>query len=352
MASNQMIVSGLDPTMPLLNSITGAQLLQMLNNATMFADKGLVVTTTDAGGIPQPPPANTTTFWQQFVWRRLDVNGKAYLYVWDASVVADAILLNWISINSSNIPANSIGSSQIIPGSVSTLQVGSIDFGKIIGFPSALTGDANGSQYPNVVVAANAITGTKIAASTIALANLAPEVLAAIQGNSTPSGIIAAYGATAAPAGWLLCDGSGVDRTVYANLYTAIQQGYTGPTGIQYGWYSGIGPNASYDAGGTANGFKLPDLRGIFIRGANGSVYDAGRAFGTLQVDGFASHTHVIGTVISGGVTAFSTSGTGPAFTGGSTGTKASIVATTTINNTGGSETRPVNLAINYIIKT
>jgi microcystin-dependent protein len=57
-----------------------------------------------------------------------------------------------------------------------------------------------------------------------------------------PTGTIVAFAGTAAPTGWLLCDGSEVSRESYAELFTAI--------GSLYGDGDGV------------NTFNLPDLRG------------------------------------------------------------------------------------------
>lgn len=59
---------------------------------------------------------------------------------------------------------------------------------------------------------------------------------------TTPTGAMHMYGGTAAPTGWLLCDGSAVSRTTYADLFAAI--------GTQYG------------AGDGSTTFNIPDLRG------------------------------------------------------------------------------------------
>ena len=53
------------------------------------------------------------------------------------------------------------------------------------------------------------------------------------------------------PAGWMLCDGSAVSRSTYANLYNAI--------GVA--WGNGDGSST----------FNLPDLRGMFLRGVAGT---------------------------------------------------------------------------------
>lgn len=70
--------------------------------------------------------------------------------------------------------------------------------------------------------------------------------------NFVPSGTILPFGGVTAPAGWLLCDGSAISRTTYANLYSAI--------GVV--WGSGDGSST----------FHLPDLRGRFIRGRDGGA--------------------------------------------------------------------------------
>ena len=72
-----------------------------------------------------------------------------------------------------------------------------------------------------------------------------------------PPGLIAPFAGSAdkVPAGWLLCDGSEVSRSDYANLYDAI--------GVNWG------------TGDGSTTFNLPDLRGMFLRGVSGeSGYD------------------------------------------------------------------------------
>ena len=72
-----------------------------------------------------------------------------------------------------------------------------------------------------------------------------------------PPGLIAPFAGSAdkVPAGWLLCDGSAVSRSDYANLYDAI--------GVNWG------------TGDGSTTFNLPDLRGMFLRGVSGdSGYD------------------------------------------------------------------------------
>lgn len=350
MPSSQIIVAGLDPTG--FTTISGAQLLQAIQLAVLYADKGMVVTTTDSSGIPQPPNAAVDTFWKAYLWRRLDGNGKSYLYQWDESVVSDATYLKWVSILSTAVPVNSVGTAQLQGNSVTPDKIQAVDFSQILNFPTVMGGDVIGN-FPNPIVAANAITGSKVAGGTLTLSNMAGDVLAAIQGNSTPSGIIVPCGMTVAPAGWLLCNGDGVDQTTYATLYAAIGVA-DNSGGKQFGWPSTTGANATYSGVGTS--FKLPDMRGIFMRGANGTAYDNGRAYNTLQAEAYLAHTHA-NTINIAGLLGYIpyVSGTHVAYTA-ATGSpdlqKSGTGLALTNASSGGAETRPVNLSLNYIIKT
>ena len=90
-----------------------------------------------------------------------------------------------------------------------------------------------------------------------------------------PAGAVLFFAMAEAPAGWLVCDGSLKSRATYAALFAAI--------GTLYG------------AGDGATTFKLPDLRGEFIRGADGGRgVDAGREVGSGQGESFKSHNHGI----------------------------------------------------------
>ena len=72
-----------------------------------------------------------------------------------------------------------------------------------------------------------------------------------------PAGMIVPFAGPAEniPDGWMLCDGSEISRSDYANLYKAI--------GVSWG------------TGDGSTTFNLPDLRGMFLRGVSGdSGYD------------------------------------------------------------------------------
>lgn len=62
-----------------------------------------------------------------------------------------------------------------------------------------------------------------------------------------PAGMVAPFGGTTAPAGWLLCYGQAISRATYAALFTAI--------------------STTYGVGDGSTTFNLPDLRGRVIAG-------------------------------------------------------------------------------------
>lgn len=73
-----------------------------------------------------------------------------------------------------------------------------------------------------------------------------------------PVGVVQAYAGNTTPDGWLLCDGSAISRTDYAELYAVIGD--------------------TYGAGDGTTTFNLPDLADKFIQGnaTSGTVKAAG----------------------------------------------------------------------------
>lgn len=69
--------------------------------------------------------------------------------------------------------------------------------------------------------------------------------------SATPVGSVLMYGGSAAPSGWLLCDGSAISRTTYAALFTAI--------------------GTAYGAGDGSSTFNLPSMSAKFARGGDPS---------------------------------------------------------------------------------
>jgi len=164
--------------------------------------------------------------------------------------------------------------------------------------------------------AAAAISGSKIANDSIAVAKL----VTAVQDAFVPAGAVQAFAMNSAPSGWLAADGSAVSRTTYAALFSAI--------------------GTTYGSGDGSTTFAVPDLRGYFVRGSGtNSDGTAAGTFGAKQADDFKAHTHTTGQGIVGTVGA-------AAFAGGP------FAITTATGSTGGTETRPKNIAMLYCIKT
>lgn len=93
----------------------------------------------------------------------------------------------------------------------------------------------------------------------------------------TPTGVVLDFAGSTAPSGWLMCDGSAVSRTTYANLFAAI-----GET-----WGPGDGVTT----------FNLPDVADKAAVGASGTKplgTSGGSASVTLTEANLPAHTHDI----------------------------------------------------------
>lgn len=110
-----------------------------------------------------------------------------------------------------------------------------------------------------------------------------------------PVGCIVDFGGTAAPSGWLICDGSAVSRTTYADLFAAI--------------------GTTHGAGDGSTTFNLPDLRGRVRVGTNAGTFTPVGAKGgeethSLSISELASHSHSVSGETSQENAAHSHSGT------------------------------------------
>ena len=168
-------------------------------------------------------------------------------------------------------------------------------------------------------------TSAEVIAGTDTIRAVTPATLVAAApslGLAVPTGVINQYAGATAPGGYLLCDGSPVSRTTYSDLFAVI--------------------STTYGVGDGSTTFNLPDLRGEFVRGLDNSRgVDSGRTLGSFQDHAIEAHTH---TGTSGDA------GTDPTKEGG--GRRDSDDGTYTTGSTGGGETRPRNIALNFIIKT
>lgn len=182
---------------------------------------------------------------------------------------------------------------------------------------------------------------------------------------SLPSGAVQEFAGSTAPEGWLMCDGAEISRTTYAALFSVI--------------------GTTYGVGDGSTTFNLPDLRGEFIRGldnmgtaAGAKGKDSGRALGSQQSHqmpqhdhGGGEHAHMEGNDYQG----FGVYGSADASSSSNRSAQGGVFSSNNkpltshpvdkntgldlvgnlIQNAGGtsnsSETRPENVAMNFIIK-
>jgi microcystin-dependent protein len=93
-----------------------------------------------------------------------------------------------------------------------------------------------------------------------------------------PTGTIMMYAGASAPTGWLICDGSAINRLTYGTLFNLI--------------------NTVYGSGDGANTFNIPDLRQRFPLGKadSGTGSTLGGTGGAIDhTHTGASHTHTMG---------------------------------------------------------
>lgn len=128
--------------------------------------------------------------------------------------------LNVTKLDDDNIQdAGITASSKLVDGSISSAKIAA----------SAVT---------TAKIADGAVTTAKILDANVTYAKLAADVIATL----IPSGVVWDMSSATIPSGWLLCDGSAVSRTTYANLFTAI--------------------GTTYGVGDSSTTFNVPDCRG------------------------------------------------------------------------------------------
>ncbi len=174
------------------------------------------------------------------------------------------------------------------------------------------------------------------------------------------------------PSGWVLCDGRDLLKRDYSKLYSKLSTLW------------------NTDEGTSKDFFRVPDLRGVFVRGVNGSRKDKYRdealknrkrlavssSYGTndpgsFQIDWFEEHNHGGGNHDHGdgshihGISTFDGDASGNE-TGSDSGNKyARRVGQKThysgriiersgniIDKSGGNETRPKNAYVHFIVFT
>ena len=191
--------------------------------------------------------------------------------------------------------------------SENSTKLGGYDWSAILvgGTNNPAGGQIAGNKIQTAGITTTQIAASNITASLIALGAVGSNQLATGTINSShlspsfaldtviPPGTIQAFAGSTIPQGWLLCDGRSTNRTDLPRLFQAIGTGWGNSTG------------------GT-NTFNLPDLRGVFLRGVNGSRSDqwsdpepnppqrnnpyangnSGNQVGSFQLDALKNHNH------------------------------------------------------------
>jgi microcystin-dependent protein/sporulation protein YlmC with PRC-barrel domain len=254
-----------------------------------------------------------------------DVSASAAISL---SKLATGALPSAITVASANIVDGTIvnadisGSAAIDHSKLANITAGSVLIGNATNVPTAtaVTGDVTISSSGVTAIGSGVIVNADISASA---AIDGSKLATAAQQALVPAGAVMAFAMNSAPSGWLAADGSNVNRTTYAALFTAI--------------------GTTYGAGDGSTTFALPDLRGYFVRGSGtNSDGTAAGTFGTKQADELKSHLHTHEPGAAAG-----------AASGGSFTAQRTDLLTTAINtsSTGGTETRPKNIAMLYCIK-
>lgn len=154
------------------------------------------------------------------------------------------------------------------------------------------------------------------------------QLLAAIRAlidAAVPPGKVAPFARVTAPNSWSIADGGELNRTADARLFAVI--------------------GTTFGAGNGTTTFNKPNLCGEFVRGLDlGRGVDPGRVLGSPQADEIKSHSHATDWQM--------------AFEGGSADNRMASGSSLESNHfqlptegTGGTETRPRNVALLYCIK-
>jgi hypothetical protein len=159
-----------------------------------------------------------------------------------------------------------------------------------------------------------------------------------VAGGGVPVGTVVDWLSSTIPSGYLKLNGALVSRTTYPALWAHASG--SGRIVTEASWAAAP---ANFSSGDGATTFRLPEFRGEFRRAwDDGRGIDVGRALGTWQAQEIQSHFHQVGRVSNTAST-----GAGGSWEASSP-TQPNRVDTT---STGGTETRPRNVAVIPIIR-
>ena len=228
------------------------------------------ITATLAGSITGNAATATTLATGRTIALTGDVTGTTGTFNGSVDVSAATTIANNAVITAKIADAN-VTNTKLASGiDASKLTTGTLPIARIA------DGAVTNAKLASGIDASKLTTGTlpiaRIADGAVTLAKL----VAAVQQALVPAGAVQAFAMNSAPTGWLAADGSDVSRVTYADLFTAI--------------------GTTYGAGDGSTTFALPNLQGIFVRGSGGPHTINGKAysgtFGEKQADDFGSHAH------------------------------------------------------------
>lgn len=219
----------------------------------------------------------------------------------------------------------------------------------------------NALGVPTVALANSEVTTAKIADANVTTAKIADGAVTQDKLNAgvtlVPTGAVMPFARSTAPSGWLIANGDTVPNG------TGTVQGVTTDfTAL----YAAVGNNF----GGLG---KLPDLRGMFVRGSGTQVFSGttySKTFALKETDSVGPHTHsgttgndspdhthsysntnLTGNVASGGGVDVQRNSQTSFDTGGASTRHTHPFTTSSQSPAGTTETRPANIALLYCIK-
>lgn len=300
------------------------------NSATLVCGGAAVLSATSSG---VTFPLGVTFAGNQTVTGNLTVNGNTTIGNAGADTLSVVATGTFTGNQTFNGTATFTSTVTVPDASFANAKLATVATNTIKGRVTAGTGaveDLTGAQATTIlsaVVGDSGSGGTKGLVPAPAAGDTAAARFLSAAGTfaaAVPVGSVTMYAANTAPTGWLECSGAAVSRTTYAGLFAAI--------GTVFG--SGDGSTT----------FNLPQMQGEFARGwDNGRGVDPARAFGSAQADEFEAHVHSVTPPAANDDTSSGLTTTG---TGG-----AETITPYNTASTGGSETRPRNIALMFIIK-
>lgn len=213
-----------------------------------------------------PDPLQFLTALQSLAW----IKDKTIT----AAMMADAI------ITATQLANSAVETTKIKDAAVTAVKLAAaaVEAGKIA------TGAVTGDKIANAVITFDKLASGAIATEEQAIAGTLNNVLmtplrvaqavAAQIPPAVPTGMIAFFDLTEVPDGWLVCDGSAVSRTTYANLFAKI--------GTRHG------------AGDGSTTFNLPDMDARFLEGTT-TTSDVGKKLeaGLPNITGTTSNQRI-----------------------------------------------------------